>query len=70
MSFQRRRTSLERYEAKQLLTSERQVPFEETYVGQRMANEYFKIFGHILDYSSLSEVSEKNVAVAGKGRGQ
>ena len=61
LSFQRRRTSLERDEIYSLLgeCQSQSKSFETTYTGQRLANEYFKIYGHVLDYSSVPEVDRK-----------
>ena len=33
--------------------------FETTYTGQKLSNEYFKVYGHVLDYSSVPEVDRK-----------
>ena len=56
MSYQRPRTSLERLEIENLLRLNQTIPFEESYVASRLAQSYIKIYGDVLDYSSLSEV--------------
>ena len=57
ISYQRDRTELERYEIRQLLKLGGATPLHETYIGQRMAQHYISIYGNILDFSSLGEVS-------------
>ena len=56
LSYQRQRTSLERLEIENLLRLNQTIPYEQSYVASRLAQSYIKIYGEILDYSSLSEV--------------
>ena len=51
--LQRPRTALERHELRTLLTNGLSIPYHESLVGTTLARDFIRIFGRILDWSSI-----------------